>query len=195
MEELPAWEWYCTHSSIFILMVFRHCTFAQMNLTNNPAAVAPTAAHLVLVQESSLETMEILGTGAFGTVYKVLRKQPVCCHRIHYVAFQGTWLPEEVPEKLLVAIKVLNEGTGKAASKELLQEAVTTASMDHPHLVRLLCVCMASRVMLVTQLVPLGSLLSYLRKRKKTLTGEALLVFSQQIAKVRAVCLRFAFVV
>jgi serine/threonine protein kinase len=37
--------------------------------------------------------------------------------------------------------------------------------------------------MLITQLMPLGSLLAYLKKRKRTLTGEALMVFSQQIAK------------
>eukprot|EP00118_Oscarella_pearsei_P017372 m.171588 g.171588 ORF g.171588 m.171588 type:complete len:1503 (+) comp39060_c0_seq1:197-4705(+) len=139
--------------------------FGMMNMKSGPAAVAPSEAQLVLVQESSLELLEVLGSGAFGTVYK------------------GNWLPEGESEKLSVAVKVLNEGTGAAASKELLQEAVTMSAIDHPHLVRLLCVCMASRVMLITQLVSLGSMLSYLKKRKKTLTGEALLVFSYQVAR------------
>jgi hypothetical protein len=137
----------------------------MLDMKSVPAAVAPTDARLILAQESALEMEEMIGSGAFGTVYK------------------GTWLPEGESEKIPVAIKVLNEGTGKAASKELLQEAVVMASMDHQHLVRLLCVCMASRVMLITQLMPLGSLLAYLKKRKRTLTGEALMVFSQQIAK------------
>ena len=100
-------------------------------------------------------------------------------------------MPEGETNRLSVAVKVLNEGTGAAASKELLQEAVTMSSIDHPHLVRLLCVCMASRVMLITQLVPLGAMLSYLRKRKSTLTGEALLVFSYQVARVWSAALIF----
>ena len=41
-------------------------------MKSGPAAVAPTDARLILVPESALETEEILGTGAFGTVYKVI---------------------------------------------------------------------------------------------------------------------------
>ena len=58
------------------------------------------------------------------------------------------------------------------------------ASVNHPHLVRLLCLCMAPRVMLLTELMGLGSLLGYLRSRKRTLTGETLLLFGKQIAAV-----------
>ena len=93
-------------------------------------------------------------------------------------------MPEGETKRLSVAVKVLNEGTGAAASKELLQEGITMASIDHPHLIRLLCVCLASRVMLITQLMPFGALLNYLEKRKSTLTGEVLLTFSYQVAKV-----------
>lgn len=49
-----------------------HCRVSvQLDMKSAPAAVAPSDARLVLVPESVLETLEILGTGAFGTVYKV----------------------------------------------------------------------------------------------------------------------------
>lgn len=59
------------------------------------------------------------------------------------------------------------------------------ASVDHPHLLKLLAVCLASESMLVTQLMPLGCLLDYVRNNKDKIGSKPLLKYCSQIAKVR----------
>ena len=58
------------------------------------------------------------------------------------------------------------------------------ASMDHTNIVRLLGISMGRKMMLVSQFVPLGSLLGFLRKHKERLNAKNMLTFSQQIAEV-----------
>ena len=85
-----------------------------------------------------------------------------------------------------MAIKVLNEELASAAaSRELLQEGVVMASMDHPNVVRLYAISMGDRMMLISQFVPHGALLSILRKYKDSLNARTLLRFCSQIASVR----------
>ena len=60
------------------------------------------------------------------------------------------------------------------------------AGMDHENVVRLYCVCMGQQMMLVSQFVPLGALISYLKKSKNTLNAHTMLSFAVQIAKVSA---------
>lgn len=58
------------------------------------------------------------------------------------------------------------------------------ASVDHPCLLRLLCVCMAGEITLITQLMPLGALLDYIRQHKEKIGSHHLLRWSHQIAEV-----------
>ena len=60
----------------------------------------------------------------------------------------------------------LPAGTGTNVNKEILEEAYIMASVDHPNLLQLLAVCMTTQIMLVTQLMPLGCLLDYVRNNK-----------------------------
>ena len=116
-----------------------------LRLTN----IKPNLAKLKIVKEAELRKGGILGYGAFGTVYK------------------GVWVPEGENVKIPVAVKVLNEGTGEMGKdNEILEEAHIMASVDHPNLLQLLALCMTSQMMLVTQLMPLGSLLEYVRNNK-----------------------------
>ena len=98
--------------------------------------------------------------------------------------FQGFWIPEGENVKIPVAIKVLQEGTSPNQNQELLEEARVMASVDHPCCIRILAVCMASQMMLVTQLMPLGCLLDYIRKHKDNTGSKALLNWCTQIARV-----------
>lgn len=58
------------------------------------------------------------------------------------------------------------------------------ALMDHENVVRLYCMCLGEQLMLISQFVPLGSLLNYLKKHHNKLNAETILQFSLQIAKV-----------
>ena len=92
-----------------------------------------------------------------------------------------------------MAIKVLNESAASAeASKELLDEGIVMASMDHDNVVRLYALCMGSQMMLISQFVPLGALISYLKKYKDALNAHTMLTFCAQIASVRAFIINLA---
>ena len=79
--------------------------------------------------------------------------------------------------------QVLNEGTGTTANNEILDEAYIMASVEHPNLLQLLAVCMTSQMMLVTQLMPLGCLLDYVRNNKDKIGSKPLLNWCTQIAR------------
>ena len=130
-----------------------------------PTNISPNLAQLNVVKESALRLHDHpLGCGAFGTV------------------FRGFWEPEGEKAKVPVAIKVLNDEARTNQSK-ILDEAKTMASLDHPHLLPLLAICMTSQVMLVTPLMPLGCLLDYVRSKKSNIGSKPLLNWCTQIAK------------
>ncbi|KAK1802683.1 hypothetical protein P4O66_004182 [Electrophorus voltai] len=131
-----------------------------------PSGTAPNQAQLRILKETELNRVKILGTGAFGTVYK------------------GIWVPEGERVKIPVAIKILNETTGPKANVEFMdQEALIMASVEHPHLVRLLGVCLSPTVQLVTQLMPHSCLLDYVHEHKDNIGSQMLLNWCVQIAK------------
>uniref|UniRef100_A0A669QG39 Receptor protein-tyrosine kinase n=1 Tax=Phasianus colchicus TaxID=9054 RepID=A0A669QG39_PHACC len=129
-----------------------------------PSGTAPNQAQLRILKETELKRVKVLGSGAFGTVYK------------------GIWVPEGETVKIPVAIKILNETT-VTGSLLLFQEALIMASMDHPHLVRLLGVCLSPTIQLVTQLMPHGCLLDYVHEHKDNIGSQLLLNWCVQIAK------------
>lgn len=58
------------------------------------------------------------------------------------------------------------------------------ASCEHPNLVRLLGISLSHKTMLITQLMPLGNLLEYVRDNKDNIGSQNLLNWCLQIAKV-----------
>lgn len=126
--------------------------------------VLPNVAQLRIIKETEIRRGDELGEGAFGKVYK------------------GVWvLEDENNSKIPVAIKVLRDGSN--SSKEFMSEAYIMATVDHPNLLQLLAVCMTSEMMLITQLMPLGCLLDFVRKNRERITSKALLNWSAQIAR------------
>ncbi|XP_014767891.1 epidermal growth factor receptor isoform X1 [Octopus bimaculoides] len=131
----------------------------------NPTSAKPNLAKLRLIKESELRKGGIIGSGAFGTVYK------------------GFWIPDGENVKIPVAIKVLQEGTSPSQNKELLEEARVMCSVDQQCCIRILAVCMTAQMMLITPLMPLGCLLDYIRKHQKAIGSKVLLNWCTQIAK------------
>uniref|UniRef100_A0A672RM12 Receptor protein-tyrosine kinase n=1 Tax=Sinocyclocheilus grahami TaxID=75366 RepID=A0A672RM12_SINGR len=130
-----------------------------------PSGEAPNQALLRILKETELKKIKVLGSGAFGTVYK------------------GLWVPEGESVKIPVAIKVLREATSPKANQEILDEAYVMASIEHPHVCRLLGICLTSTVQLITQLMPYGCLLDYVRENKDNIGSQHLLNWCVQIAK------------
>ncbi|XP_069586274.1 epidermal growth factor receptor [Ranitomeya imitator] len=130
-----------------------------------PSGEAPNQALLRILKETEFRKIKVLGSGAFGTVY------------------QGLWIPEGEGIKIPVAIKELREATSPKANKEILDEAFVMASVDNPHVCRLLGICLTSTVQLITQLMPYGCLLDYVREHKDNIGSRHLLNWCVQIAK------------
>lgn len=133
----------------------------------SPTTIAPNLAKLRIIKEGEIRKGDPLGYGAFGTVYK------------------GFWTPEGDHNKIPVAIKVLREDTGANTSKDFLSEAYIMATVDHPNLLQLLAVCMTSQMMLITQLMPLGCLLDFIRNEdnQQRISSKRLLNWCTQIAR------------
>ncbi|KAM8823287.1 melanoma receptor tyrosine-protein kinase-like [Spinachia spinachia] len=130
-----------------------------------PSGEAPNQALLRILKETEFKKIRVLGSGAFGTVFK------------------GRWTPEGENVRIPVAIKVLREATSPRANKEILDEAYVMASVDHPHVCRLLGICLTSSVQLVTQLMPYGCLLDYVRHHRDHVGAQWLLNCCVQMAK------------
>lgn len=121
--------------------------------------------HARLLRVSELRKTKLLGSGVFGTVHK------------------GVWIPEGETVKIPVAIKTIQDRTGRQSFNEVTDHMLALGSLDHSYIVRLLGICTGTNLQLVTQLSPQGSLLEYIRKRKESLNPQRLLNWCVQIAK------------
>lgn len=130
-----------------------------------PSNMAPNLNKMKVIDKGRLSIGRQLGEGAFGNVRT------------------GTWKCEggNVP----VAIKTLTNTNGNISdlSKEFMNEAVIMTTVNHENLLHLLGICMADELMLITQLMPLGSLLEFVKKHKNEIKAHNLLKWSTQIAK------------
>ena len=58
------------------------------------------------------------------------------------------------------------------------------ASIDNEYVVRLFCVCLGTRMMLVSEFMPFGSLKYHLKEFKSEINAKTLLTFAAQVASV-----------
>ena len=97
---------------------------------------------------------------------------------------QGVYVPERENVKIPVAVKELSESSDPHSNNELLEEARIMATVIHPCCIRIMAVCLTKQLMLITPLMPLGSLLDYLRRNRANIGSRVLLTWSEQIADV-----------
>jgi len=137
-----------------------------------PSTHKANLAQLRIVKESELQFGKLLGSGAFGEVCK------------------ATWTPFSIQgEKIQIAVAVktlkTSEELAHDANNQVMEEAYIMASVDCTYLTRLLGICMRDNVSLITQLMPLGSLLEYIRdgSYKTNIHSRQMLTWCLQIAK------------
>ncbi|XP_057269724.1 receptor tyrosine-protein kinase erbB-3-like, partial [Pezoporus wallicus] len=118
-----------------------------------------------IFKESELKRLKVLGSGVFGTVHK------------------GIWIPDGDSIKIPVSIKVIQDWSGQQSFHAVTDHMLAIGSLDHAYIVRLLGLCPGPRLQLVTQLLPLGSLLEYVRKHRGSLSPQLLLNWCVQVAK------------
>uniref|UniRef100_A0AAX7TX74 Receptor protein-tyrosine kinase n=1 Tax=Astatotilapia calliptera TaxID=8154 RepID=A0AAX7TX74_ASTCA len=121
--------------------------------------------HARLLRPSELKKVKALGVGVFGTVHK------------------GFWTPEGETVKIPVAIKTIQDSSGRQTFTEITDHMLSMGSLDHPYIVRLLGICPGASLQLVTQLSSQGSLLEHIRQKKNSLDPQLLLNWCVQIAK------------
>uniref|UniRef100_A0A3B4BWY3 Receptor protein-tyrosine kinase n=1 Tax=Pygocentrus nattereri TaxID=42514 RepID=A0A3B4BWY3_PYGNA len=124
-----------------------------------------TKVHARIFRVSELRKIKLLGSGVFGTVHK------------------GAWIPEGETIKIPVAIKTIQDRTGRQTFQEVTDHMLAMGSLDHPYVVRLLGICPGTSLQLVTQLSTQGSLLEHIRRHKNSLNPQRLLNWCVQIAK------------
>ncbi|XP_075535925.1 SH2 ankyrin repeat kinase isoform X2 [Dermacentor variabilis] len=124
---------------------------AQPLAPDEPPPVGPrsltsqrqTPTMTAVISRDSLRLGQTLGEGEYGSV------------------LQGLWLTSEGTE-VSVAVKKLRE---VSASEGFAREAELMVDLRHPCIVRLLAICLGPPLMMVQELLPLGSLLGYLQER------------------------------
>uniref|UniRef100_A0A671PX92 Receptor protein-tyrosine kinase n=1 Tax=Sinocyclocheilus anshuiensis TaxID=1608454 RepID=A0A671PX92_9TELE len=121
--------------------------------------------HARILRGSELRKIKPLGSGVFGTVHK------------------GIWIPEGDTVKIPVAIKTIQDRTGRQTFQEITDHMLAMGSLDHPYIVRLLGICAGPSLQLVTQLSPQGSLLEHIQQHSESLNPQRLLNWCVQIAK------------
>uniref|UniRef100_A0A3Q3LJR6 Receptor protein-tyrosine kinase n=1 Tax=Mastacembelus armatus TaxID=205130 RepID=A0A3Q3LJR6_9TELE len=124
-----------------------------------------TKVHARILRPSELKKLRALGSGVFGTVHK------------------GFWTPEGETVKIPVAIKTIQDSSGRQTFTEITDHMLSMGSLDHPYIVRLLGICPGASLQLVTQLSSQGSLLEHIRQHKNSLDPQRLLNWCVQIAK------------
>ncbi|XP_073324589.1 receptor tyrosine-protein kinase erbB-3a [Pagrus major] len=124
-----------------------------------------TKVHVRILKPTELRKIKPLGNGVFGSVHK------------------GIWIPEGDTVKLPVAIKVIQDRSGRQTFNELTDHMMTMGSLDHINVVRILGICPGDSLQLVTQLSSQGCLLEHVKNCKNKLSPQRLLNWCVQIAK------------
>ncbi|XP_030921544.1 receptor tyrosine-protein kinase erbB-3-like, partial [Geospiza fortis] len=79
--------------------------------------------------------------------------------------------------------RVTRGWSGQQSFHAVTDHMLAIGSLDHSYIVRLLGICPGPQLQLVTQLLPLGSLLDYVRKNRGAISPQLLLNWCVQVAK------------
>ncbi|NXA39083.1 BMX kinase, partial [Eudromia elegans] len=158
-ESIPKLIHYHQHNSAGMVTRLRHAVSTQ---ANKVPATASLGYGIWELKREEIVLLRELGSGQFGVVHL------------------GKWKGQYD-----VAIKMIKEGA--MSEDEFIEEAQTMMKLNHPKLVRLYGVCSKSYpIYLVTEYMPNGCLLSYLRNHGKELQPLQLLEICYDICDAMA---------
>ncbi|XP_029855103.1 cytoplasmic tyrosine-protein kinase BMX [Aquila chrysaetos chrysaetos] len=158
-ESIPKLIHYHQHNSAGMVTRLRHAVSTQVNKVPSTASLGNGIWEL---KQEEIVLLRELGSGQFGVVHL------------------GKWKGQYD-----VAIKMIKEGA--MSEDEFIEEAQTMMKLNHPKLVRLYGVCSKSYpIYLVTEYMPNGCLLSYLRSHGKELQPLQLLEICYDVCDAMA---------
>ncbi|NXJ39597.1 BMX kinase, partial [Ciconia maguari] len=158
-ESIPNLIHYHQHNSAGMVTRLRHAVSTQVNKVPTTASLGNGIWEL---KREEIVLLRELGSGQFGVVHL------------------GKWKGQYD-----VAIKMIKEGA--MSEDEFIEEAQTMMKLNHPKLVRLYGVCSKSYpIYLVTEYMPNGCLLSYLRSHGKELQPLQLLEICYDVCDAMA---------
>lgn len=127
---------------------------------DDPDYAHPMAAKDYEIPKSRLRLDTIIGQGQFGDVHR------------------GTYNSPDDPN-LQVAIKSCKNPESR---EKFLEEAYTMKQFDHPHIIKLIGVCMDNEFYIVMELAAHGEMRSYLQKSRHSINLETLLSYIFQLS-------------
>ncbi|XP_052630085.1 cytoplasmic tyrosine-protein kinase BMX [Harpia harpyja] len=158
-ESIPKLIHYHQHNSAGMVTRLRHAVSTQVNKVPSTASLGNGIWEL---KREEIVLLRELGSGQFGVVHL------------------GKWKGQYD-----VAIKMIKEGA--MSEDEFIEEAQTMMKLNHPKLVRLYGVCSKSYpIYLVTEYMPNGCLLRYLRSHGKELQPLQLLEICYDVCDAMA---------
>ncbi|NWQ92390.1 BMX kinase, partial [Burhinus bistriatus] len=158
-ESIPKLIHYHQHNSAGMVTRLQHAVSTQVNKVPTTASLGNGIWEL---KREEIVLLRELGSGQFGVVHL------------------GKWKGQYD-----VAIKMIKEGA--MSEDEFIEEAQTMMKLNHPKLVRLYGVCSKSYpIYLVTEYMPNGCLLSYLRSHGKELQSLQLLEICYDVCDAMA---------
>ncbi|KFR15509.1 Cytoplasmic tyrosine-protein kinase BMX, partial [Opisthocomus hoazin] len=158
-ESIPKLIHYHQHNSAGMVTRLRHAVSTQVNKVPTTASLGNGIWEL---KREEIVLLRELGSGQFGVVHL------------------GKWKGQYD-----VAIKMIKEGA--MSEDEFIEEAQTMMKLNHPKLVRLYGVCSKLYpIYLVTEYMPNGCLLSYLRSHGKELQPLQLLEICYDVCDAMA---------
>lgn len=133
--------------------LIRHQWLSGLPVTSRSGAIlkTPIIRERWELNNDDVILLEKIGRGNFGDVYKAQLK--TC--------------------KTEVAVKTCKVTLPDEQKRKFLQEGRILKQYDHPNIVKLIGICVQKQpIMIVMELVPGGSLLTYLRKNTNTITQQ-----------------------
>ncbi|XP_054694841.1 cytoplasmic tyrosine-protein kinase BMX isoform X1 [Grus americana] len=158
-DSIPKLIHYHQHNSAGMVTRLRHAVSTQVNKVPSTASLGNGIWEL---KREEIVLLRDLGSGQFGVVHL------------------GKWKGQYD-----VAVKMIKEGA--MSEDEFIEEAQTMMKINHPKLVRLYGVCSKSYpIYIVTEYMPNGCLLSYLRSHGKELQSLQLLEICYDVCDAMA---------